>query len=214
MHPITRLHSRTAVLADENIDTDRIIPARFLTTTTRDGLGRLCFHDWRYQPDGSDNPVFPLNRPEARGCAILVAGNNFGCGSSREHAPWALLDYGIQAVLCSEIADIFRGNALKNGLLAIVIDEREHRWLLRHPGIELAIDVRGQFIELPDGGRIPFRLEPFARHCLLHGVDQLGYLLQHSDQIDAFVRERERQEAAIHGRTLQQDRLRSNGVNA
>ncbi|RCS29485.1 3-isopropylmalate dehydratase small subunit [Rhodanobacter denitrificans] len=183
MKPITRLHSRTAVLADENIDTDRIIPARFLTTTTREGLGRLCFHDWRYQADGSDNPAFPLNGPEARGCSILVAGNNFGCGSSREHAPWALLDYGIQAVLCSEIADIFRGNALKNGLLAIQLDELEHRWLLRHPGIELAIDVRGQFIELPDGGRIPFTLEPFARHCLLNGVDQLGYLLQNEKLI-------------------------------
>ena len=183
MKPITRLHSRTAVLADENIDTDRIIPARFLTTTTREGLGQLCFHDWRYQADGSDNAAFPLNRPEARGCAILVAGRNFGCGSSREHAPWALLDYGIRAVLCSEIADIFRGNALKNGLLAIVIDEPEHRWLLRHPGIELAIDVREQYIALPDGGRIRFALEPFARHCLLHGVDQLGYLLQHEKAI-------------------------------
>jgi 3-isopropylmalate/(R)-2-methylmalate dehydratase small subunit len=188
MKPITRLHSRTAVLADENIDTDRIIPARFLTTTTREGLGKLCFHDWRYQADGSDNPAkenpdFPLNRPEARGCSILVAGRNFGCGSSREHAPWALLDYGIRAVLCSEIADIFRGNALKNGLLAIVIDELEHRWLLKHPGIELAIDVREQYIALPDGGRIPFRLEPFARHCLLNGVDQLGYLLQQRDAI-------------------------------
>ncbi|WP_108472095.1 3-isopropylmalate dehydratase small subunit [Rhodanobacter thiooxydans] len=183
MKPVTHLHSRTAVLADENIDTDRIIPARFLTTTTRDGLGKLCFHDWRYQADGSDNPAFPLNRPEAHGCAILVAGKNFGCGSSREHAPWALLDYGIQAVLCSEIADIFRGNALKNGLLAIQLDELEHRWLLRHPGIELAIDVRGQFIALPDGGRIPFVLEPFARHCLLHGVDQLGYLLQNEKLI-------------------------------
>ncbi|THD10285.1 3-isopropylmalate dehydratase small subunit [Rhodanobacter lindaniclasticus] len=183
MQPVTHLHSRTAVLADENIDTDRIIPARFLTTTTREGLGRLCFHDWRYQADGADNPAFPLNRPEARGCAILVAGRNFGCGSSREHAPWALLDYGIRAVLCSEIADIFRGNALKNGLLAIVIDEPEHRWLLRHPGIELAIDVREQFIALPDGGRIRFALEPFARHCLLHGVDQLGYLLQNETAI-------------------------------
>jgi 3-isopropylmalate/(R)-2-methylmalate dehydratase small subunit len=178
-----RLHSRTAVLADENIDTDRIIPARFLTTTTRDGLGKLCFHDWRYQPDGSDNPAFPLNRPQARGCSILVAGRNFGCGSSREHAPWALLDYGIKAVLCSEIADIFRGNALKNGLLAIVISAAEHQWLLKHPGIELTIDVREQYIALPDGGRIGFQLEPFARHCLLHGVDQLGYLLQHADAI-------------------------------
>jgi 3-isopropylmalate/(R)-2-methylmalate dehydratase small subunit len=186
-----RLHSRTAVLADENIDTDRIIPARFLTTTTREGLGKLCFNDWRYQADGSDNPAFPLNRPEARGCSILVAGRNFGCGSSREHAPWALLDYGIRAVLCSEIADIFRGNALKNGLLAIVIGELEHRWLLKHPGIELAIDVREQYIALPDGGRIPFQLEPFARHCLLNGVDQLGYLLQHADRITEYEQARE-----------------------
>jgi len=186
MQPITRIHSRTAVLPDENIDTDRIIPARFLTTTTREGLGRLCFHDWRYLPEGGDNPAFPLNKPEAKGCAIVVAGRNFGCGSSREHAPWALLDFGLRAVLCSEIADIFRNNALKNGLLAIVIDEAEHRWLLEHPGIELAIDVAGQYVELPDGGRIGFRLEPFARHCLLHGVDQLGFLRQHEDAIAAF----------------------------
>ena len=183
MKPVTRLHSRTAVLADENIDTDRIIPARFLTTTERAGLGKLCFNDWRYLPDGSDNPAFPLNQPQAKGCAILVAGRNFGCGSSREHAPWALLDYGIQAVLCSEIADIFRNNALKNGLLAIVVSEAEHHWLLTHPGTELTIDVQGQYIALPDGGRIPFQLEPFARHCLLNGVDQLGYLLQHDDAI-------------------------------
>jgi 3-isopropylmalate/(R)-2-methylmalate dehydratase small subunit len=183
MKPITRIHSRTAVLADENIDTDRIIPARFLTTTERSGLGKHCFQDWRYAQDGSDNPDFPLNQPEARGCSILVAGRNFGCGSSREHAPWALLDYGIQAVLCSEIADIFRGNALKNGLLAIVLDDAEHRWLLKNPGIELSIDVREQTIELPDGGRIRFQLEPFARHCLLNGVDQLGFLLQQNSAI-------------------------------
>jgi len=186
MKPVTRIHSRTAVLTDENIDTDRIIPARFLTTTTREGLGKLCFNDWRYLPDGSDNPAFPLNQPEARGCSILVAGRNFGCGSSREHAPWALLDYGIQAVLCSEIADIFRNNSLKNGLLAIVVSAAEHRWLLEHPGVELSIDVRGQVITLPDGGHIRFELEPFARHCLLEGVDQLGFLLQHADDVAAF----------------------------
>jgi 3-isopropylmalate/(R)-2-methylmalate dehydratase small subunit len=186
MKPVTRIHSRTAVLADENIDTDRIIPARFLTTTTRDGLGKLCFRDWRYQADGSDNPAFPLNRPEAKGCAILVAGRNFGCGSSREHAPWALLDYGIQAVLCSEIADIFRSNALKNGLLAIMVSEAEHHWLLEHPGVELSIDVRERVVTLPDGGRIAFQLEPFARHCLLEGVDQLGFLLQHDEAIAGF----------------------------
>lgn len=186
MKPITRLTSRTAVLTDENIDTDRVIPARFLTTTTRASLGKHCFQDWRYLADGSDNPAFPLNRPEARGCAILVAGRNFGCGSSREHAPWALLDYGIQAVLCSEIADIFRGNALKNGLLAIVVSEAEHRWLLEHPGVELSIDVEGQFITLPDGGRISFEIEPFARHCLLEGVDQLGYLLKNDEAITRY----------------------------
>ena len=192
MKPVTRIHSRTAVLRDENIDTDRIIPARFLTTTTRAGLGKHAFQDWRYLPDGSDNPAFPLNQPEARGCAILVAGRNFGCGSSREHAPWALLDYGIQAVLCSEIADIFRSNALKNGLLTLVVAEAEHRWLLNHPGVELSIDVREQYVALPDGGRIHFQLEPFARHCLLNGVDQLGYLLQHAAAIDTY----EKREAA------------------
>jgi len=183
MKPVTRIHSRTAVLADENIDTDRIIPARFLTTTTRAGLGKVCFNDWRYLSDGSDNPTFPLNAPDAQGCEILVAGRNFGCGSSREHAPWALLDFGIRAVLCSEIADIFCNNALKNGLLAIVISEAEHRWLLNHSGAELSIDVRGQTIALPDGGHVRFELEPFARHCLLEGVDQLGFLQQHGDAI-------------------------------
>jgi 3-isopropylmalate/(R)-2-methylmalate dehydratase small subunit len=192
MKPVTRIHSRTAVLVDENIDTDRIIPARFLTTTERSGLGKYAFQDWRYRQDGSDNPDFPLNKPEARGCSILVAGRNFGCGSSREHAPWALLDYGIQAVLCSEIADIFRGNALKNGLLAIVLDEAEHRWLLSNPGTELSIDVREQVIELPDGGRIHFQLEPFARHCLLNGVDQLGFLLQRTEAITQYEQQQEK----------------------
>ena len=195
MKPVTRIQSRTAVLADENIDTDRIIPARFLTTTTREGLGKSCFNDWRYLADGSDNPAFPLNAPEAGGCEILVAGRNFGCGSSREHAPWALLDYGIRAVLCSEIADIFRSNSLKNGLLAIVIDEAAHRWLLDHPGVELTIDVREQFIALPDGGRMAFQLEAFARHCLLNGVDQLGYLLQQADAITSYEQQHQEQAA-------------------
>ena len=185
MKPLTHLCSRTAVLPYENIDTDRIIPARFLTTTERAGLGRHCFTDWRYRPDGSDNPDFELNRPAARGCEILVAGRNFGCGSSREHAPWALLDFGIRAVLSNEIADIFRSNALKNGLLAVVVSDAEHRWLLEHPGIELHIDVAGGFIELPDGGRFDFHIDAFARHCLLEGVDQLGYLLKQDPAITA-----------------------------
>ena len=186
MKPVIRITSRTAVLPDENIDTDRIIPARFLTTTTREGLGRHCFNDWRYLPDGSDNPAFPLNQRAARGGSILVTGRNFGCGSSREHAPWALLDYGIQAVISSEIADIFRNNALKNGLLAIVIGGEAHQALLARPGSELTIDIEDQSIQCADGRRIDFTLEPFARHCLLHGVDQLGYLLQQADAIDQF----------------------------
>ncbi|MGH8183826.1 MAG: 3-isopropylmalate dehydratase small subunit [Rhodanobacteraceae bacterium] len=192
MKPVARIQSRTAVLRDENIDTDRIIPARFLTTTTREGLGKSCFNDWRYLADGSDNPVFPLNAPAARGCGILIAGRNFGCGSSREHAPWALLDYGIRAVLSSEIADIFRNNALKNGLLAIVVDTDAHRWLLDHPGVELVIDVREQAIARPGTEAICFELEPFARHCLLEGVDQLGFLQQHGEAIAAYEQRMEK----------------------
>ena len=191
MKPLTMIRSRTAVLAHENIDTDRIIPARFLTTTQREGLGRYAFHDWRYRSDGSLDPSFALNKPNAKGCEILIAGRNFGCGSSREHAPWALLDYGFRAVLCSEIADIFRSNALRNGLLAVVLSEAEHKYLLKHPGIELAIDIAAGTIELPDGGRFRFEIDDFARHCLLQGVDQLGFLQQHAAQIDAFEAKRE-----------------------
>ena len=183
MKPVRHLHSRTIVLAHENIDTDRIIPARFLTTTTREGLGRHAFQDWRYRSDGSPDPGFVLNCPEAAGAAILVAGRNFGCGSSREHAPWALLDAGIRAVISSEIADIFRSNALKNGLLAITVAEAEHRFLLRHPGLELRIDVAAGEITLPDGGRFGFALDAFARHCLVEGIDQLGFLLRQEQAI-------------------------------
>ena len=191
MKPLTTIRSRTAVLAHENIDTDRIIPARFLTTTERKGLGRYAFHDWRYSADGSVDAGFALNRPEARGCEILVAGRNFGCGSSREHAPWALLDAGFRALLSSEIADIFRSNALKNGLLAVVLNDAEHHYLLRHPGIELAIDIAAGTIELPDGGRFRFEIDAFSRRCLLEGVDQLGFLLKQSAHIDAFEKQRE-----------------------
>ena len=186
MKALTHIRSRTVVLPHENIDTDRIIPARFLTTTERTGLGKALFNDWRYKPDGTPDPDFALNKAQAKGCEILVAGRNFGCGSSREHAPWALADYGIHAVLSSEIADIFRSNALKNGVLAVVLAEGEHRYLLEHPGIELAIDIAGGFIELPDGGRFTFELDAFARHCLLEGVDQLGFLLKQEDAIAAY----------------------------
>lgn len=190
MKAIKSVRSRTAVLPFENIDTDRIIPARFLTTTERKGLGRFAFHDWRFNQDGSVNADFPLNRPEAQGCEILVAGRNFACGSSREHAPWALLDYGIRAVLSSEIADIFRSNALKNGLLALQITAQEHAFLLNNPGIELGIDLQQCKIELPDGGRFSFSMDGFARTCLLQGVDQMGYLLNQQAAIDAFEQKR------------------------
>src|SRR5262245_24930448 len=142
MQPIRTIESRTLVLPFTNIDTDQIITARFLTTTTREGLGRQAFSDWRYDASGAPKADFILNRPEAAGCAILVAGRNFGCGSSREHAPWALLDYGFRAVVSTEIADIFRSNSLKNGLLPIVVDEQIHAWLLTHPGVSLKIDLQ------------------------------------------------------------------------
>jgi 3-isopropylmalate/(R)-2-methylmalate dehydratase small subunit len=191
MKALTFIRSRTTVLKHENIDTDRIIPARFLTTTERKGLGRFAFNDWRYQADGRLNPEFELNKATSQGCEILIAGRNFGCGSSREHAPWALLDYGLRAVLSSEIADIFRGNALKNGLLAVVLKESEHRYLLNHPGIELSINIADCTIEMPDGGRFRFELDTFSHECLLQGVDQLGYLQKHLPQIEDFEAKRE-----------------------
>lgn len=190
MKSICIIRSRTAVLPVENIDTDRIIPARFLTTTERKGLGQFAFHDWRFDKDGNENAEFPLNKMEARECKILIAGKNFACGSSREHAPWALLDYGIHAVLSSEIADIFRSNALKNGLLALQISPQEHTFLLNNPGIEIAINLQDCHIELPDGGRFRFEIDGFARTCLLQGVDQLGYLLNQEPAITAFETKR------------------------
>ncbi len=186
MPPLKRLHSRTLVIASSDIDTDQIIPARFLTTTTQEGLGRHLFADWRYNEDGSPKPDFVLNRPDARGAQILVAGRNFGCGSSREHAPWALLDHGFRAVISTEIADIFRGNALKNGLLPVVVDERTSQWLLQHPGSEIDIDLEAMRLTLPAGAAIAFSIEPFARHCLLNGLDEFGYLRSKIGDIERF----------------------------
>jgi 3-isopropylmalate/(R)-2-methylmalate dehydratase small subunit len=186
MDPLTTLHSRTVVLPIRDIDTDQIIPARFLTTTTRDGLGEALFHDLRYEQDGELRPEFPLNDPDTRDCKILVAGNNFGCGSSREHAPWALLDYGIRAVISTEFADIFKNNALKNGLLPIIVDVDAHDWLVAHPGTELRVDVAASTVELPDGRVIEYPIDAFARYCLTQGIDQLGYLQQQSEAIAAF----------------------------
>ena len=177
------IRSRTLVLPNTNIDTDQIIPARFLTTTTREGLGARLFTDWRYLPDGTPRADFILNQPQARGCQVLVAGRNFGCGSSREHAPWALLDFGIRAVISTEIADIFRTNALKNGLLPVIVDEPTNRWLIENPGAEVEVDLQHSVLKLPTGRAVSFSIEAFSRYCLLHGIDELGYLLAQQEHI-------------------------------
>jgi 3-isopropylmalate/(R)-2-methylmalate dehydratase small subunit len=191
MKAIEVLRSRTVVLPASNIDTDQIIPARFLTTTTREGLGRSLFADWRYDGQGAVRPDFVLNRPEAQGCRILVAGHNFGCGSSREHAPWALLDYGIHAVVSTEIADIFRSNSLKNGFLPVVVDETTSSWLMANPGAEVTIDVASTTLILPTGVSVKFPLEAFSRYCLLNGVDELGFLLERRGEIEAYEQRRQ-----------------------
>ena len=186
------VRSRTVVLPAANIDTDQIIPARFLTTTTREGLGRHLFTDWRYDAQGTPRAEFVLNRPEARDCSILVAGRNFGCGSSREHAPWALLDFGIRAVVSTEIADIFKTNALKNGLLPVVVDEATAGWLLEHPGAEVEIDLQATQLRLPDGAAVSFPIDAFARYCLLNGIDELGFLLSREAELTRYEQQRGR----------------------
>jgi 3-isopropylmalate/(R)-2-methylmalate dehydratase small subunit len=186
MDPIRSIRSRTVVMPRTNIDTDQIMPARFLTTTSREGLGQHLFADWRYDRDGRPLADFVLNRPEAAGCRVLVAGRNIGCGSSREHAPWALYDYGFRAIVSTEIADIFRSNSLKNGLVPVVVDEPSHAWLLEHPGVEVTIDLDSRTLALPDGRQIPFPLEAFARYCLLNGIDETGYLLSQEAAIRAY----------------------------
>ena len=188
MERLTSLSSRTVVLPAANIDTDQIIPARFLTTITRASLGAQLFADWRFDASGAPRADFVLNTPAAAGCRILVAGKNFGCGSSREHAAWALYDYGLRAVISCEIADIFRSNALKNGLLPVEVDATSAAWLIAHPGAEVHIDVARATLTLPEGRAVSFPLEPFARHCLLEGVDELGFLLARRGAIEAFER--------------------------
>ena len=186
MDPIKKFRGRTAVLPQANIDTDQIIPARFLRTTTREGLGAQLFADWRYDSSGKPKADFLLNRPEAAGCTVLVAGHNFGCGSSREHAPWALVDFGFRAVISTEIADIFRSNSLKNGLLPITVDEDTARWLIANPGQQIDIDLESCTVTLPQGRAVRFPVEAFARYCLLNGVDELGYLCSQETAIRAF----------------------------
>lgn len=184
--PITSIKSTTLVLPAANIDTDQIIPARFLTVTDKDSLGKLAFNDWRYEKDGSETD-HALNTDAAKACQILVAGHNFGCGSSREHAPWALHDYGFRAVISSEIADIFHANSLKNGFLPIVIEKPAHQWLLDHPGEEVEIDLERQEVRLPkNGGTYNFNIDPFSKHCLTHGMDEMDYLDDQSNAISAY----------------------------
>lgn len=192
MAGLRTLTSSSVVLAQTNIDTDQIIPARFLSTTERAGLGRNAFNDWRWQADGSPVPGFAFNQPHNAGRSILLAGRNFGCGSSREHAPWALTDLGLRAIVSSEIADIFRGNSLKNGLLPIVLDEADVQALMQRPDDELTIDVAARELRTPDGRVYSFPLDGFSQTCLLEGVDQLGYLLGRVPEIERYESEHAR----------------------
>jgi 3-isopropylmalate/(R)-2-methylmalate dehydratase small subunit len=181
MEPIKKFSGRTVALPINDIDTDQIIPARYLKVTDKSGLGAACFEDWRYNADGSPKPEFPLNKPEHNGAKVLIGGHNFGCGSSREHAPWALIGAGFQAIVSTYFADIFKGNALKNGLLPVIVDEETHRQLIslseEDPSIEVTVDLETQTLTLPDGRQVTFPVDNFSRYCLLNGVDQLGFLL-------------------------------------
>ena len=188
MEPVRCIRSRTVVLPAADIDTDQIFPARFLTTTQGAGFADMLFADWRFDAAGRPRPEFVLNRPESAGCEILVAGANFGSGSSREHAPWALRDFGIRAVISTSIADIFFSNALKNGLVPVRIDAAAHGWLVANPGAEVEVDVEAGRVRLPGGRETPFAIDPFARHCLLNGIDELGYLLAQLPLIEAWER--------------------------
>ena len=186
MDKIIRIESKTMVLPLEDVDTDQIMPARFLTTITREGIGEALFADWRYDANGEPIADFVLNRAETTGCEVLVAGRNFGCGSSREHAPWALVDFGIRAVVSTEIADIFRNNSLKNGLVPVIIDTNTHQYLLDNPGITVVVDMEECTLSLPDGRSVGFPIDGLSRHCIMNGVDQLGFLQQQEAAIADF----------------------------
>ena len=186
MEKIKTFSANTVNLPNEDIDTDQIIPARFLTRQTTDGIGECLFADWRFDKSGKPNEDFVLNQSQSTDAGILVAGNNFGCGSSREHAAWSLLDYGFRAVVSTSFADIFQNNSLKNGLITIVVDLETHKWLIEHPATELTVDLENTEIILENGKAISFPIDSFARYCLLHGVDQLGYILKHDSEITAY----------------------------
>lgn len=197
MQPFRQLTSHAVLLLRDDINTDDIIPAVFLKVTQRGGLARGLFARWRYRPDGSPDTDFPLNQPQAQGARFLVVGANFGSGSSREHAVWALMEWGFRAVLAPSFADIFYTNAVKNGLLPVRMEPHHHRelvvWLQRHPGGRLTVDLETQQVLRADGVAYPFVIEPFARHVLLHGMDELDVLLQHQEYIEAFERRQQDQ---------------------
>jgi 3-isopropylmalate/(R)-2-methylmalate dehydratase small subunit len=186
----TTLESTYVVLPVDNVDTDQIIPARFLKVTDKKGLGDSVFADWRILPDGRPNDDFPLNRPDAKGARILVSGANFGCGSSREHAPWALVGWGLQAIVAPSFADIFRGNAMKNGLLPIAVDEAFHARLVEarraSASARISVDLPAQTVSVSGGPSARFEIDPFAKECLVHGVDELGYLLARLEDIKRY----------------------------
>jgi 3-isopropylmalate/(R)-2-methylmalate dehydratase small subunit len=183
------IESRTFSLPVANIDTDQIIPAHFLTTTEREGLGRACFHAWRFDADGGERPDNPLHDHDTERQKVLVAGENFGCGSSREHAPWALLDYGFVAVISSRFADIFRNNAVKNGLLPVIVEEEVSQHLLARPDTAVRIDISERSLDIEGYGRVDFPLDPFSAYCLTRGIDQLDFILQGADDIQRYERE-------------------------
>ena len=191
LNPIRELTSKTIILPEENIDTDQIIPARFLTTTKRDGLGKAAFYDWRFDSAGNARNNSALNLAGQEDYRILVAGSNFGCGSSREHAPWALLDLGIDAVISSDIADIFKSNSLKNGLLPVEVDQKTHRRLLGSPGETVTIDLETQTVRFGGEWQTVFEVDRFARNCLMDGVDPLGFIMQQLPAIKKFEAEQD-----------------------
>lgn len=190
MDPIRTFNGRIVALPINDIDTDQIIPARFLKVTDKAGLGAACFSDWRYEADGSPKADFVLNKADYQGAEVLIGGHNFGCGSSREHAPWALMGAGFKAVISTYFADIFKNNALKNGLLPIVVDEETHKQLIslaqEDPSSAVSVDLETQTVTLPDGRGVLFPIDSFARHCLINGVDQLGFVLTQDDHITAY----------------------------
>lgn len=191
MKPFTNFTSRVVPLAINNIDTDQIIPARFLKTTSKQGLDQQLFYDWRYDEQGRPKQEFILNQPRTQGAEILLAGDNFGCGSSREHAPWALTQFGFRAVISTSFADIFKGNALKNSLLPIVVSHEVHAKLLAlSADAKVKIDLATQTMTLPDGERVEFPVDTFAKACLLEGVDELGWILKQEPAIAAFEKTR------------------------